>query len=117
VAMLSSVLRSERAVQVNVTIMRAFVSLRRMLTVPLVSGPFSPVGDWPGDPAFAKTTAGRPSAGRTHRLTSEHVRLAHRRVTLCLWFLSPAVSVGFRFSPTSGSGLAIVLGGNPWTIS
>jgi hypothetical protein len=31
VAMLSSVLRSERAVQVNVTIMRAFVSLRRML--------------------------------------------------------------------------------------
>ncbi|MGD0251783.1 MAG: ORF6N domain-containing protein [Verrucomicrobiota bacterium] len=32
VAMLSSVLRSGRAVQVNVTIMRAFVSLRRMLT-------------------------------------------------------------------------------------
>jgi hypothetical protein len=32
VAMLSSVLRSERAVQVNVAIMRAFVSLRRMLT-------------------------------------------------------------------------------------
>lgn len=31
VAMLSSVLRSERAVQVNVAIMRAFVSLRRML--------------------------------------------------------------------------------------
>ncbi len=31
VAMLSSVLRSERAVQVNVTIMRAFVSLRPML--------------------------------------------------------------------------------------
>jgi len=31
VAMLSSVLRSERAVQVNVTIMRAFVGLRRML--------------------------------------------------------------------------------------
>ncbi len=31
VAMLSSVLRSERAVQVNVTIMRAFSSLRRML--------------------------------------------------------------------------------------
>jgi hypothetical protein len=30
-AMLSSVLRSERAVQVNVAIMRAFVSLRRML--------------------------------------------------------------------------------------
>ncbi len=29
--MLSSVLRSERAVQVNVAIMRAFVSLRRML--------------------------------------------------------------------------------------
>ena len=32
VVMLSSVLRSERAVQVNVAIMRAFVSLRRMLT-------------------------------------------------------------------------------------
>ncbi len=32
VAMLSSVLRSERAVQVNVEIMRAFVRLRRMLT-------------------------------------------------------------------------------------
>ncbi len=32
VAMLSSVLRSQRAVQVNVAIMRAFVSLRRMLT-------------------------------------------------------------------------------------
>lgn len=32
VAMLSSVLRSERAVQVNIAIMRAFVSLRRMLT-------------------------------------------------------------------------------------
>ena len=32
VAMLSSVLRTERAVQVNVAIMRAFVSLRRMLT-------------------------------------------------------------------------------------
>ncbi len=32
VAMLSSVLRSERAVQVNVAIMRAFVSLRRMLS-------------------------------------------------------------------------------------
>ncbi|MGB7769574.1 MAG: ORF6N domain-containing protein [Verrucomicrobiia bacterium] len=32
VAMLSSVLRSKRAVQVNVAIMRAFVSLRRMLT-------------------------------------------------------------------------------------
>ncbi len=31
VAMLSSVLRSKRAVQVNVAIMRAFVSLRRML--------------------------------------------------------------------------------------
>jgi len=31
VAMLSSVLRSERAVQVNVAIMRAFASLRRML--------------------------------------------------------------------------------------
>jgi len=31
VAMLSSVLRSERAVQVNVAIMRAFVTLRRML--------------------------------------------------------------------------------------
>jgi hypothetical protein len=31
VAMLSSVLRSERAVQVNVAIMRAFVSLPRML--------------------------------------------------------------------------------------
>jgi len=31
VAMLSSVLRSERAVQVNVAIMRTFVSLRRML--------------------------------------------------------------------------------------
>jgi hypothetical protein len=31
VAMLSGVLRSERAVQVNVAIMRAFVSLRRML--------------------------------------------------------------------------------------
>ena len=31
VAMLSSVLRSERAVQVNVAIMRVFVSLRRML--------------------------------------------------------------------------------------
>ena len=31
VAMLSSVLQSERAVQVNVAIMRAFVSLRRML--------------------------------------------------------------------------------------
>ena len=31
VAMLSSVLRSERAVQVNVAIMRAFVSLRRMI--------------------------------------------------------------------------------------
>jgi hypothetical protein len=31
VAMLSSVLRSERAAQVNVAIMRAFVSLRRML--------------------------------------------------------------------------------------
>lgn len=30
--MLSSVLRSERAVQVNVEIMRAFVRLRRMLT-------------------------------------------------------------------------------------
>jgi hypothetical protein len=29
--MLSSVLRSERAVQVNVAIMRAFVSLRRMM--------------------------------------------------------------------------------------
>ena len=32
VAMLSSVLRSERAVQVNVAIMRAFVGLRRMLS-------------------------------------------------------------------------------------
>jgi len=31
VAMLSSVLRSERAVQVNVAIMRAFVALRRLL--------------------------------------------------------------------------------------
>ena len=31
VAMLSSVLRSERAVQVNVAIMRAFVGLRRLL--------------------------------------------------------------------------------------
>jgi DNA-binding PadR family transcriptional regulator len=31
VAMLSSVLRSDRAVQVNVAIMRAFVSLRRLL--------------------------------------------------------------------------------------
>ena len=32
VAMLSSVLRSDRAVQVNVAIMRAFVSLRRLLS-------------------------------------------------------------------------------------
>ena len=31
VAMLSSVLRSERAVQVNIAVMRAFVSLRRLL--------------------------------------------------------------------------------------
>jgi hypothetical protein len=31
VAMLSSVLRSERAVQVNIAIMRAFVQLRRMM--------------------------------------------------------------------------------------
>jgi hypothetical protein len=31
--MLSSVLRSERAVQVNVEIMRAFVRLRRLLAV------------------------------------------------------------------------------------
>lgn len=31
VAMLSSVLRSERAVQVNIVIIRAFVKLRRML--------------------------------------------------------------------------------------
>ena len=31
VAMLSSVLRSDRAIQVNVAIMRAFVALRRML--------------------------------------------------------------------------------------
>jgi len=31
VAMLSSVLRSERAVQVNIAIMRAFVKLREML--------------------------------------------------------------------------------------
>jgi len=31
VAMLSSVLRSKRAVQVNIQIMRAFVQLRRML--------------------------------------------------------------------------------------
>jgi hypothetical protein len=30
--MLSSVLRSEQAVQVNVAVMRAFVSLRRMLS-------------------------------------------------------------------------------------
>ncbi|MEW6614637.1 MAG: ORF6N domain-containing protein [Thermodesulfobacteriota bacterium] len=33
VAMLSSVLKSERAIDVNVEIMRAFVSLRQMLTV------------------------------------------------------------------------------------
>jgi ORF6N domain len=32
VAMLSSVLRSKRAVQVNIEIMRAFVKLRQMLT-------------------------------------------------------------------------------------
>ena len=32
VAMLSSVLRSERAVQVNIAIMRAFVNLRGLLT-------------------------------------------------------------------------------------
>jgi hypothetical protein len=32
VAMLSSVLRSKRAIQVNVEIMRAFVQLRRLLT-------------------------------------------------------------------------------------
>ena len=32
VAMLSSVLRSKRAVQVNITIMRAFVQLRQMLS-------------------------------------------------------------------------------------
>ena len=32
VAMLSSVLRSERAVQVNIAVMRAFVQLRRLLT-------------------------------------------------------------------------------------
>jgi len=32
VAMLSSVLRSKRAIQVNIVIMRAFVQLRRMLT-------------------------------------------------------------------------------------
>ena len=33
VAMLSSVLRSKRAVQVNIEIMRAFVRLRKMLSV------------------------------------------------------------------------------------
>lgn len=32
VAMLSSVLRSERAVQVNISIMRAFVAIRQMMT-------------------------------------------------------------------------------------
>ena len=35
IAMLSSVLRSERAVQVNVAIMRAFVEMRRMLALKL----------------------------------------------------------------------------------
>ncbi|HMC10251.1 MAG TPA: hypothetical protein VKH44_03135, partial [Pirellulaceae bacterium] len=34
VAMLSSVLRSRRAVQVNIAIMRAFVRMRRLLATP-----------------------------------------------------------------------------------
>lgn len=38
VAMLSSVLRSERAVAVNIEIMRAFVRLRRLLASRPVSG-------------------------------------------------------------------------------
>jgi hypothetical protein len=40
VAMLSSVLRSRRAVQVNIKIMRAFVRLRRMLA-PMKNSPAS----------------------------------------------------------------------------
>jgi hypothetical protein len=35
IAMLSSVLHSERAVQVNIVIMRAFVQLRAMLATPI----------------------------------------------------------------------------------
>jgi hypothetical protein len=45
VAMLSSVLRSKRAIQVNIAIMRAFVAFREMLTTHkgrgIVSDPYS----------------------------------------------------------------------------
>ena len=61
VAILSSVLRSERAVQVNVAIMRAFVSLRRMLATneSLAHNP------WQGAAAMATV---RPQAGWRHGL-------------------------------------------------
>jgi ORF6N domain-containing protein len=51
VAMLSSVLRSERAVQVNVAIMRAFVGLRRMLASMKPSAV-----NWPNSNAALKVT-------------------------------------------------------------
>ena len=54
VAMLSSVLRSKRAVQVNVAIMRAFVSLRRLLAT-MKLWPAS----WPNWNAGSKATTRR----------------------------------------------------------
>jgi hypothetical protein len=46
VAMLSSVLRSETAVRVNIEIMRAFVRLRRAAIVSARAGKWSLAADW-----------------------------------------------------------------------
>ena len=77
VAMLSSVLRSERAVQVNVAIMRAFVSLRRILAGTMRWPPSSP--NWNVGLKVTTKASGHsstPSANSWHHPPSRTVKSA-----------------------------------------
>lgn len=81
VAMLSSVLRSKRAILVNIELMRAFVSLREMLTSSLenngVTGPrVAARGIQATDPHQKKRTRGAPVHAGLGRLPPMTILIA-----------------------------------------
>lgn len=82
VAMLSSVLHSPRAVQVNIEIMRAFVRIRQMVK---------------SNAALAKRLAGLGQNGPCSRLTCKHSLMASRTFTIASalvrpWLTQPGTS-------------------------
>ena len=78
VAMLSSVLRSERAVAVNILIMRTFVQLRRTLSEPRAGSPTVSSAKWVSTEPFSRTSSepsarsnGRPRRNVGNRISAE----------------------------------------------